>query len=136
VHRAARLGEPVTRRPRLRRLVARAAPLLAAGADGPDEEQRARSGSLVIAVAGDVEVRLEGIDGYDFTARILAWAAQRLAREGEGGARAGEGGARAGEGGARGGPSPGPSPGPLGPVEAFGLDALIEGCRESGLARA
>ena len=52
-----------------------------------------------------------GADAYDFTARFLAWAARRAAREG----------VRA--------------TGAAGPLEAFGLDALQAGCAEAGLER-
>jgi hypothetical protein len=57
------------------------------------------------------EVHLSGADGYAFTAAFLAWAARRAAVSGVSGA------------------------GALGPVEAFGLDALREGCEFAGLAR-
>jgi hypothetical protein len=54
-------------------------------------------------------VRLEGVNGYDFTAGMLAWAAHA-------------GGRLHGAG-------------PLGPVDAFGLDALTEGLRSAGIER-
>ncbi|WP_214107447.1 NAD(P)H-binding protein [Acrocarpospora catenulata] len=54
-------------------------------------------------------VRLDGGDPYDFTARVLAWAATTALVRGVGGT------------------------GALGPVEAFGLDALAEGCAAAGL---
>jgi short subunit dehydrogenase-like uncharacterized protein len=57
------------------------------------------------------EVHLSGRDPYAFTASFLAWAARRALLEGIEGA------------------------GPLGPVEAFGLDALREGCEFASLAR-
>jgi short subunit dehydrogenase-like uncharacterized protein len=57
------------------------------------------------------EVHLSGADGYAFTAAFLAWAARRASVEGVEGA------------------------GALGPVEAFGLEALQEGCEFAGLAR-
>jgi hypothetical protein len=50
-----------------------------------------------------------GVDGYTFTGRILAWGAERAA-----------------EGGLQG-------TGALGPVDAFGLVALLDGCRWAGL---
>jgi hypothetical protein len=53
------------------------------------------------------EVHLAGADGYDFTASFMAWAAQQ----------------------------PVSGAGALGPVEAFGVAALEEGCRVAGLAR-
>lgn len=85
---------------------------------GPGREQRARSGSYIVAEAYDAggaklaEVHLTGVDPYTFTAGILAWGARRAATDGmlESGA--------------------------LGPVGAFGLDELEAGCREAGLTRA
>jgi short subunit dehydrogenase-like uncharacterized protein len=74
--------------------------------------------SWVPAVAYDeagrelAEVHLTGADAYDFTASFLAWAARRAAGQGVHGT------------------------GALGPVEAFGLDALAEGCAAAGLTRA
>src|SRR3954468_15400259 len=57
------------------------------------------------------EVHLSGADAYEFTAAFVAWAARRALPEG------------------------GSGTGPLGPVEAFGLEALQEGCEFAGLAR-
>jgi short subunit dehydrogenase-like uncharacterized protein len=88
---------------------------------GPDAEARSKSGSAVVAEAKDAAgavlatARLEGVNGYDFTAEMLAWAAETLARGGDA--------------------VPG-RPGALGPVEAFGLDALEDGAAQAGLARA
>jgi short subunit dehydrogenase-like uncharacterized protein len=82
---------------------------------GPDAEERSRSGSHVVAIAYDsagtelAEVHVTGVNGYTFTGRILAWAAQSAA-----------------EGGLKG-------TGALGPVEAFGLAALVEGCGWAGI---
>jgi short subunit dehydrogenase-like uncharacterized protein len=82
---------------------------------GPDAQARSQSGSHVVAIAYDsagrelAEVDLTGVDGYTFTGRSLAWAAQRAA-----------------EGGLQGS-------GALGPVEAFGLVALTDACRWAGL---
>jgi short subunit dehydrogenase-like uncharacterized protein len=82
---------------------------------GPDAQERAKSGSHVVAIAYDsagrelAEVRLAGISGYSFTGRILAWGAQRAA-----------------EGGLQG-------TGALGPVDGFGLVALTDGCRWAGI---
>jgi short subunit dehydrogenase-like uncharacterized protein len=56
------------------------------------------------------ELHLSGEDAYAFTAAFIAWAAKRALHEGVQGA------------------------GPLGPVEAFGLDALQEGCEFAGLS--
>jgi short subunit dehydrogenase-like uncharacterized protein len=83
---------------------------------GPDAEQRAKSGSHMVAIAYDAagrplsEVHLAGIDGYTFTGRMLAWAAERAAA-----------------GGLRG-------TGALGPVDGFGLQELAAGCAEAGIA--
>jgi short subunit dehydrogenase-like uncharacterized protein len=91
-------------------------PLAPGSTGGPDAEARARVGSLVVAEAFDARdarrsaVRLRGVNPYDFTAAILAWAAQSAA------------------GGALGGI------GALGPVDAFGLEALERGCAEAGIA--
>lgn len=84
---------------------------------GPDAEARAASGSLIVAEASDAagrelaRVRLAGVNGYDFTAGMLAW-----------GAHAAAAGRLHGVGA-------------LGPVEAFGLDALCEGARSAGIER-
>jgi hypothetical protein len=56
-------------------------------------------------------VHTEGVNGYTFTGAALAWAAERVAA-----------------GDARG-------VGALGPVEAFGLDALEAGVAECGISR-
>ncbi|MCA1825116.1 MAG: trans-acting enoyl reductase family protein [Mycobacteriales bacterium] len=83
---------------------------------GPDAESRARSGSHVVAVASDAsgqvlaEVHVAGVNGYTFTAEILAWGALHAQQHGLDGA------------------------GALGPVEAFGLDALQDGCASAGLS--
>ncbi len=85
---------------------------------GPDEQERASSGSHIVAIAYDAggselaEVHLAGVDGYTFTARMLAWAAVR-ARDG----------ALKGTGA-------------LAPVEAFGLRELEAGAAEAGIAEA
>jgi short subunit dehydrogenase-like uncharacterized protein len=82
---------------------------------GPDAEARAQVGSHIVAIAYDgsgrelAEVHLTGVDGYTFTGRVLAWGAQLAA-----------------EGGLQGA-------GALGPVDAFGLVALTDGCRWAGL---
>ena len=50
------------------------------------------------------------MDGYTFTGRILAWGAEQAAA-----------------GGLRG-------TGAMGPADAYGLDALVDGCRQSGIS--
>jgi short subunit dehydrogenase-like uncharacterized protein len=85
---------------------------------GPSPEQRARSGSYVVAEAYDAagvklaEAHVTGVDPYTFTAGILAWGARRAAEDGM------------------------LASGALGPDGAFGLDELEAGCREAGLTRA
>jgi short subunit dehydrogenase-like uncharacterized protein len=92
--------------------------LLARTGQGPDEATRRRGGSLIVAMASDADgrelaqVRLRGPDPYTLTASLLAWGAQRAASSG----------VRA--------------TGALGPVDAFGLDALLQGAAAAGLERA
>jgi short subunit dehydrogenase-like uncharacterized protein len=82
---------------------------------GPGPEARARARCVVVAVArsgsGDVlaATTLRGPDPYDYTAGILAWGARTTAAGGLQGV------------------------GGLGPVGAFGLEALRTGCAEVGL---
>ena len=84
---------------------------------GPDAGRARARRSYVVAAAYDAagreiaEVRLEGVDGYTFTGRFLAWAAHRAANEGLNGT------------------------GALGPVDAFGLQQLEKGVATSGIAR-
>jgi short subunit dehydrogenase-like uncharacterized protein len=84
---------------------------------GPDEEARASTGSLVVAIAADAagtpltRVELSGPNAYDFTAAMLAWAAEQAAA-----------GALQGTGA-------------LGPVDGFGLDELVGGAAQAGLTR-
>jgi short subunit dehydrogenase-like uncharacterized protein len=83
---------------------------------GPDAESRSKSGSHVVARASDqsgktlAEVHVEGVNGYTFTGAMLAWGAIRAAEQGL------------------------QSAGALGPVAAFGLDALREGVADAGIA--
>jgi short subunit dehydrogenase-like uncharacterized protein len=84
---------------------------------GPDAEARAASGSVIVAEASDGaghvlgRAHLAGVNGYDFTAGMLAW-----------GARTAAAGRLQGTGA-------------LGPVAAFGLQALSEGARSAGIER-
>ncbi|SIS23431.1 saccharopine dehydrogenase family protein [Williamsia sterculiae] len=84
---------------------------------GPDDQQRATGTSTIIADARGPNdqllqrVRLDGPNGYTFTADIIAWAASVAAR---------------GELRGRGG---------LGPVAAFGLEALTAAAAQVGLNR-
>jgi short subunit dehydrogenase-like uncharacterized protein len=80
---------------------------------GPDEETRRQGGSHVVAIAYDATgnevatARAVGVDGYTFTAEVLAWGAMHADRV--------------------------KGTGALGPVEAYGLDLLREGCESAGL---
>ena len=83
---------------------------------GPDEQARAGTGSAIVAIAsaGDRElasVEVRGVNGYEFTGRVLAWGAGHAAANGLQGA------------------------GALGPADGFGLDALEAGCAEAGIER-
>jgi short subunit dehydrogenase-like uncharacterized protein len=84
---------------------------------GPGQESLTRMRSRFVAVARDASgrelasARLDGPDAYTFTGAILAWGALQAAEHGVKGT------------------------GALGPVEAFGLDALKAGCVEAGLSR-
>jgi short subunit dehydrogenase-like uncharacterized protein len=84
---------------------------------GPDAAARARTGSVVLGAAYDAagtklsEVRLEGAGPYDFTGPMLAWGARAALAAEPGGA------------------------GALGPVDAFGLEALQEGVAQAGIRR-
>jgi len=108
-------GSLAMRLPGVRGALKAAGDALADLGGGPDEPG---SGiSWVVAEAYDAagnrlaEVQLTGGEPYALTAGIMAWAARRAATQGV---------ARAGA---------------LGPVEAFGLRALEEGCRDAGLDR-
>lgn len=87
-----------------------------ASAEGPADHIRARSRSLVVAdgfTADDQplgRIRVEGPNPYDLTAAVLTWSARMLSRRAD------------------------KAVGALGPVEAFGLDALVSGCLALGLA--
>jgi short subunit dehydrogenase-like uncharacterized protein len=84
---------------------------------GPTEAERAASGSHVLAIARNsageqlAEIRLEGVNGYTFTAAMLAWSAIRAL-----------------EGRIEG-------VGALGPAQAFGLEELEAGVAEAGISR-
>jgi short subunit dehydrogenase-like uncharacterized protein len=99
-----------------KRLDRRADKIAAVTGRGPDEAARLRQRSVAIAVASDASgkqlasVRVEGPNGYDLTADLMAWAADELAHGRVSGV------------------------GALGPLDAFGLDRLIAGCRSAGLS--
>ena len=104
------------RLPVLRDLVKRRAQQAASvTGKGPSENSRRGQRSVAIAVASDssgkqlASVRVEGPDGYGLTGQLMAWAADELAH------------GRV------------TSVGALGPVDGFGLDRLVAGCRSLGL---
>jgi short subunit dehydrogenase-like uncharacterized protein len=84
---------------------------------GPDEQTRARFQTVVVAETFDAQGHrlaravLEGLNPYDFSGAMLAWAADQAANVGV------------------------REVGALGPVAAFGLDELAEGARQCGLER-
>jgi short subunit dehydrogenase-like uncharacterized protein len=105
--------------PALGRLVQRGGDLLAdRTGQGPDATARAEMRMSAVGIASDADgrelarVTLAGRDMYGFTGALMAWAAGKLA---------------AGEAS---------EPGALGPVDAFGLDALESACAEAGLTPA
>jgi hypothetical protein len=104
----------VTRIPGVRAaLSALTSRLLSSSSAGPADPG---TGSLFIAQVIDAAgarlatVRLSGINGYEFSGKILAWTAERLAAGKAEGA------------------------GALGPVEAFGIDQLEAGVAECGIS--
>lgn len=84
--------------------------------EGPSAEDRASTTSHIVGVAYDQaehelsRVELQGKNGYDFTAGILAWSAVQLAQHGS------------------------RKLGACGPIEAFGLEALRQGCAQAGIS--
>ncbi len=111
------VSTPAKRIPALKRLALAGVDRVVKGSTGgPNADQRSRARCVVVAEArsasGEVlaTTTLHGPDPYDFTAGILAWGARTAATGGLKGV------------------------GGLGPVEAFGLDALRDGCAEVGLA--
>lgn len=113
---AAVVATPARRIAPVKRLVQAATGHLVRGSTGgPSAARRARARSTIVAAArsaeGDVlaSVTLSGPDPYDFTADMLAWGAIAAAED------------RLLAAGA------------LGPVGAFGLEALVAGCANAGL---
>jgi short subunit dehydrogenase-like uncharacterized protein len=111
-------GAPLSHLPGVRPLArAAAGPLGRRTGRGPAEATRQAGRSLVVAIAADdhgrelARVHLQGPDPYTLTARLLAWAATHAAGGGLKGT------------------------GALGPVDAFGLEALQAGATTAGLDR-
>lgn len=107
------VGELVTRMPLARAAMRSAGERMVDLVGGPAPGTTPGGSSWVAAEAFDARgerlssVRLTGVDGYEFTAGFLAWAARQPVR----------------------------GTGALGALEAFGLDALEAGCRAAGLER-
>lgn len=91
--------------------------ILGLGGAGPEAGTTPGATSWVVAIAADAggspvaEVHLSGADPYAFTAGSLAWAARRAAHAGV------------------------EAKGAVGPLAAFGLEALERGCAEAGITR-
>jgi short subunit dehydrogenase-like uncharacterized protein len=112
------LGAGAGRVPGVRALAQALARRFAKGStNGPDAKTRAKTGSHIVAITYDAtgaeltEVHVSGINGYEFTGRILAWGASRAAAGEMSGV------------------------GAVGPVDAFGLEELETGCAEAGIKR-
>jgi hypothetical protein len=107
------VGEYVTRIPLARATMRFWGERIAGLVGGPEPGTTPGGSSWIAAEAYDAagrqlsEVHLSGVDGYDFTASFLAWAARH----------------------------PVTGTGALGPVQAYGLEALERGAREAGLTR-
>jgi short subunit dehydrogenase-like uncharacterized protein len=82
---------------------------------GPGPQERAKTGSQIVAIARDANgaqlarVDLRGPNAYTFTGEIIAWGAITAAAQGLA------------------------ETGALGPIDAFGLDALEAGCASAGV---
>jgi hypothetical protein len=107
------VGEYVTKLPLARTTMRFAGERLAGLVSGPAPGTTPGGSSWIAAEAYDAsgrrlsEIHLAGVDGYDFTASFLAWAAQH----------------------------PVTGTGALGPVQAYGLGALERGAAAAGLNR-
>jgi short subunit dehydrogenase-like uncharacterized protein len=118
LHAMSRAGFAALRVPGVRALYEAAARRYVKGSPGPpDAAERARGGVHVVGIAYDAageqlaEVHLSGIEGYEFTGRILAWGGDRVATGGL------------------------EMTGALGPIEAFGLAEIEAACRAAGVSR-
>lgn len=110
-----RAQQLLLRLPLYKRVLAMLADRFVSSGKGPGDEERESTGSHVIGIAYDAAGRalataeLRGVNVYTYTAGILAWGAEQALN-----------GKLQGSGA-------------LGPVRAFGLDALVAGNREAGL---
>jgi short subunit dehydrogenase-like uncharacterized protein len=113
-----RTGGALVALPPVKRLVNAVVHRIFTGSSGgPDAAARARYTTVAVAEAYDASgnrlstATVQGLNPYDFTGEMLAWATERLLTVGA------------------------QSVGALGPVSAFGLDALTEGARQAGVER-
>ena len=115
VHYASALTPLLGRLPLVRRAVDVQASRIQRSRAEPDPAERVSSDVIAVAYGADgrslARVHLTGGDPYSFTSGILAWAACRAAATAVMPA------------------------GALGPVEAFGIEALEEGCASAGITR-
>lgn len=108
------LANRLAARPVGRRIAERMAKLTVGPAGGPDADERSRTRSHIVAVAADdgnvvSEVHVEGPSIYTLTADLMAQAADALVS------------------------GQAARPGVLGPIQAFGLDGLVDLCAAAGL---
>ena len=110
------LGAGITRAPGVKAGIQAFTTRFAKGsAGGPDIATRSKTGSHIVSITYDAggreltEVHLTGVNGYEFTARVLAWGASSTIAGGMNGN------------------------GALGPIEAFGFEQLEAGCAEAGI---
>jgi short subunit dehydrogenase-like uncharacterized protein len=118
LQRVCRVNGALAQRPALERaLNALLGALARSDGSGPDDNMRERSAAYVCAVAFDAAGRpltaaqLGDADGFSFTADLLAWAADSIAREGVA------------------------ADGVTGPVQAFGRERLRDGLAQAGFQR-
>ena len=118
LHAVSGVGFAALKVPGVRALYEVAARRYVKGSPGPpDADERARGGVHSVGIAYDAEgnqlaeAHLAGVEGYEFTGRILAWGGDRIAAEGLDRA------------------------GALGPIETFGIEAMEAACREAGVSR-
>ncbi len=115
INKAARGLAMMMKIPGIKSILRKAASLSKSKGKGPDESLRASSQSLIIAETFDkddaliLQAVMVGANGYDFTADMIAWNAESISK------------------------GKLKSFGAVGPVEAFGIEELIDGCKQAGL---
>lgn len=115
MHRMSQASTAFMRLPGARGVMSRLLPKPGSSGKGPSDAELEDAPSHITATAYDrggvplATATLTGTDGYTYTARMLAWGARALAEE------------------------MAQTPGALGPIEAFGLDTMIEANRACGL---